>query len=212
MRRIFIITVIASFCSTANSGEFIALGENGGTYSFTDCIEPLKPNLDVDPTLKGRKAIRAINRSFQRYNQHVDEVNGYLECISVEAGKDLQIYNQAVNATFQERQTELIDDVEAMRVQLELDDDSKPSNQDELSENNLEESLEGGSQLSGRSNVPDDNLQGSEDMFPVSDGNSLPGSQGTDLETPREAISDLAERSSIESSEDSDLTMEPIGR
>ena len=123
MRSLACICVILGQIAAASAGEFTKIGESGGTYRFTECAAPAMPDLSVDPSLKGRKAQRAFNRSIRAYNVHVDASNKYLQCLSEEAGRDLNTYYAAVNASFEDRQGKVIGAIEAMRIELGLDED-----------------------------------------------------------------------------------------
>ena len=55
--------------------------------------------------------------------------NTYLECISGEAGDDLDVYYQAVTSEFNEKQSGVLGTIETMRIDLELDEDPNPDPQ-----------------------------------------------------------------------------------
>lgn len=124
-KNIVVIGVASVVCAldpVVLAGEF-SDAENGKVYEFTRCVEPSLPDLSVDPTLKGRRAQRAINQSISRYNDHVEQANVFLQCISGEAGDDLDQYYQAVTASFNASQNKAIGNIEAMRIELGLDED-----------------------------------------------------------------------------------------
>ena len=136
MRICLSVCVILGQVAGAQAGEFTPIGESGGFYSFTECVAPVEPDVAIDPSLKGRRQTRAFNRKLKAYNAYVGEANAYLQCLSDEAGRDLQTYYNAVTATFETRQSKTIAGIEAMRRALALDEATAPLD--------LEGALDGG--------------------------------------------------------------------
>ncbi len=97
----------------AAAGTFTPIGEGGGTYSFTGCERPAPFKVASFADKKGSDRVRARNTETRRYNAHVAVVNAYLVCIAEEAGRDLQIYFNAVNATMEAEQNRLLEELEA---------------------------------------------------------------------------------------------------
>lgn len=198
--RIFLGLGVA-FClvTPAISGEFTDIGDAGGRYTFTGCTKPQPPELRSDPTLKGRKAQQAINLNFSRYNGYVDAVNAYLNCISLEADRDLKAFNQAVNTTFEASQNDVIGTVENMRGELGLAE--APQADDEK---DLEQSLDGGADVSTSPPTSGDTArpQVGDDAPPA-----VPQSGETfEVDAP------LSTDKTDAPTKTSDLTMAPIGR
>ena len=112
----FSIAGVALACASAGiAGTFTPVGESGGSYSFSQCERPAKPDLAIDPALKGNARTLARNEAVKKFNAYVVEANAYLECTAAEAERDMLTYQNAVTATLEAEQDAVISGVEELR-------------------------------------------------------------------------------------------------
>jgi hypothetical protein len=107
----------------ANAGELNVYPEGAATYTFTECAEPTAPDVTEKDFAKASKSRRTRNNLARAHNDYVGKLNAWFTCLSEEAGRDVQIYYNAVNASLAARQQMAINRAEEMRRALNLKTD-----------------------------------------------------------------------------------------
>ncbi|MBI1392903.1 MAG: hypothetical protein GC152_09205 [Alphaproteobacteria bacterium] len=99
----------------AHAGEY-ARAADGGVYRFTGCVAPAAPVLSAEDERRLRRSARYQRQMIRAYNGLVDEVNAYFQCLRAEADADLSAYFTAVEGAFEQRQQEMLADIERLRA------------------------------------------------------------------------------------------------
>ena len=89
-------------------------GKTAIAYEFTKCRKPQAPKVAVQKEGKIKARHLAHSRAVRQYNDHVTAVNEYMQCLSDEAGRDLEAYYKTVSdalAAEQNSQMRLLDDL-----------------------------------------------------------------------------------------------------